>query len=255
MALMNFPLALRGATRKQLDSLRGHLKEQGFGLIAIDDDTVHSYPYDSPWLDDAEFNVLYERVRAHTLVDRARCYSLYLLAQQVASLPGDVLEVGTWRGGTGTLLAMCLRDKAVFLADTFCGVVKSEEWEHYEDTAHNDTSESMVTTLSESLGLANVTLLPGVFPDETGAIIAGRTISMVHLDLDVYRSTVDAFNHVWPSVTPGGIVVFDDYGMTSACAGISRFVNEIRDDADKLFVQNMNGQAYIIKCVQGVVQG
>jgi hypothetical protein len=45
----------------------------------------------------------------------------------------------------------------------------------------------------------------------------------------------------------GGVVAFDDYGFISACSGVHKFVNEIRDDADKLFIQNLNGHAYIVK--------
>lgn len=63
----------------------------------------------------------------------------------------------------------------------------------------------------------------------------------------MYLSTKDAFDFVWPRVLRNGIVAFDDYGMYSACQGISRFVHEIKDDEDKLFVQNLNGQAYVIK--------
>lgn len=41
--------------------------------------------------------------------------------------------------------------------------------------------------------------------------------------------------------------MFDDYGMISACSGISKFVDEIKNDDDKIFIQNLNGQAYIVK--------
>lgn len=240
-------LDLSAMTRSELDALRSTLKPQGFALIQLDDGDVHSYPYDSPWIDDAEFTRIYRSIASNTLVDRARCYSLYLLAQQARKVSGDVLEVGSWRGGTGALLAQVLRDREVFLADTFAGVVKSADWEHYVDATHADTSAELVADFVAGLGLTNVELLTGIFPEETGQLVAGRSWAMVYLDLDVYQSTKDAFEFVWDDVAVGGVVAFDDYGMTSACAGIAKFVHEVKDDPDKLFIQNLNGQAYLVK--------
>jgi O-methyltransferase len=167
---------------------------------------------------------------------------------QIKDLPGDILEVGTWRGGTAGIFVKLLPNKTIYLADTFQGVVKAASWEHYRNKAHADTSEELVVDfLTTSMGATNYKILRGIFPEDTGRQIQGKKLAFVHLDLDVYQSTKDAFEYIWPQVVAGGIVAFDDYGMISACAGIEKFVNEIRDDADKLCIPNMNGQAYIIK--------
>lgn len=231
-----------------LEDLRADLKRQGYALLKYDDGPIHSYPYDSPWITDIAFSLLYNKIRQNTLVDRPRCYSLYLLANQVQGVAGDFLEVGTWRGGTAGLLARCAPDRTLYVADTFEGVVKSSEWEHYEDRAHDDTSVNIVEKLlRETLATDNFKILHGIFPEQTGCDLPDRPLALVYLDLDVYRSTKDAFNYIWPRVAPGGVVVFDDYGMVSACEGISRFVDEVRTDSDKLFIQNLNGQACIVK--------
>jgi O-methyltransferase len=126
--------------------------------------------------------------------------------------------------------------------------VKSANWEHYRDGAHADTSPQLVSSfLKNDLSLNNVELLTGIFPEETGHRISGKAFAFVHLDLDVYRSTKDAFDYVWQNVSRSGVVAFDDYGFMSACSGTSKFVHEIRNDPDKLFIANLNGQAYIIK--------
>jgi len=231
-----------------MDEKRLQYKEEGYALLHYDDGPIHSYPYDSPWITDETFSELYAAIRRNTLVDRPRCYSLYLLLERITRLSGEVLEVGTWRGGTGGMLASCLPDKKVYLADTFRGVVKSSDWEHYSDGRHDDTSEREVRNfITNELGCTNVEFLTGVFPEDTGAAVQDTKWAFVYLDLDVYLSTRDAFNFVWPNVVQHGLVAFDDYGMISACAGIKRFVDEIRNDDDKIFVHNLNGQAYIIK--------
>lgn len=233
---------------KDIDELRVAYKKEGYALIQYDDGPVHSYPYDAPWITDSAFSKLYESIRNNTLVDRTRCYSLYLLMGQIQSVPGDILEVGTWRGGTAGLFAQMLTQKTAYLADTFEGVVKSSDWEHYNDKAHADTTEQLVVDfLDKDLGVSNYKILKGIFPEETGDQVINTKFSFVYLDLDVYLSTKDAFNFVWDKLSPNGIVAFDDYGMISACVGISKFVDEIRDDEDKIFIQNLNGQAYIIK--------
>jgi O-methyltransferase len=232
----------------ELEGLRDEYKKQGYGLIRYDDGPVHSYPYDAPWVTDAAFGAIYDRMRNHTLVDRNRCWALYLLCRQVESVPGDVLEVGTWRGGTAGILTSALPNKTVHVADTFEGVVKAADWEHYSDRAHDDTSVEVVEQLLRlDLGVSNYRILKGIFPEQTGGLLVGRALALVYLDVDVYHSTKDAFEYVWPTLSPFGIVAFDDYGFVSACGGIKRFVDEISGDDDKIFLQNMNGQAYVIK--------
>lgn len=233
---------------EDINDLRIEYKKKGYALLKYDDKPIHSYPYDSPWLTDKVFTSLYESIHDNTLVDRTRCYSLYLLMEQVKKIPGNVLEVGSWRGGTAGIFTQMLPNKMIYLADTFKGVVKSSEWEHYKDKAHDDTSEQLVIDfLEKDLKVKNFKILSGIFPEETGKDIVNEKFAFVYLDVDVYLSTKDAFEFIWDNISPGGIVVFDDYGMISACEGISRFVNEIRNNKDKIFISNTNGQAYIIK--------
>lgn len=239
---------MKECNNKDLNKIRQEYKADGFALIQYDNNAIHSYPYDSPWLNNKKFNKIYESIQKNTLVDRPRCYSLYLLIDQIKNIPGDILEVGTWRGGTAGLFTQVIQNKVVYLADTFEGVVKSSRWEHYKDKAHADTSKKLVIDfLEKDLGVSNFKILKGVFPDDTGYQVENNKFSFVYFDLDVYISTKEAFNFIWDKVTIGGIVAFDDYGMISACEGISKFVDEIKNDEDKIFITNLNGQAYIIK--------
>lgn len=233
---------------RNVDNLRIKYKKAGYALIQYDNGLIHSYPYDTPWLLDDKFNKVYESIRHNTLVDRTRCYALYLLMEQVKKIAGDILEVGTWRGGTSGIFTQLAPQKTIYLADTFKGVVKASKWEHYKNKTHSDSSEEFVNDfLRKDLGVSNFEILKGVFPEDTGKRIANKTFSLVYLDVDVYRSTKDAFEFIWENVAKGGIVAFDDYGMMSAYEGVSRFVNNIKGDKDKIFISNLNGQAYVIK--------
>ena len=205
----------------------------------------------APWVTDVEFLNVYERIKKNTLVDKYRCYELWTLLGQCKDIEGDVLEVGLWRGGTSGII--CKRfsqindKKQIFLCDTFTGVVKatSKDSEYYGGE-HADTSEEMVESLLGQLETNNYIILKGTFPDETASYVKSNKFSFVHIDVDVYQSAKDILNWVWPKLSVGAIVVFDDYGFNS-CGGITELVNEYIGTPGSLIVHNLNGHAIMIK--------
>jgi O-methyltransferase len=116
----------------------------------------------------------------------------------------------------------------------------------YVGGEHADTSKTTVLGLTARMGLTNVEVLEGVFPDVTGDRIADRRFRFCHIDVDVYESAAQSFAWVWPRLVPGGMVVFDDYGFYS-CGGVTRLVDRMRGERDRLVIYNINGHAIIIK--------
>lgn len=208
----------------------------------------------SPWLDDLEFQAIWNVVASHSLVDVYRMYLLWTTADQVCrnpTLAGDVLEVGTWRGGSGCLIAarcaLLNPQVQVFLADTFAGVAKSSTRDTlYQGGEHSDTSPVIVGDLVGRLSLTNISVLQGVFPEETGQPIADRSFRLCHIDVDTYQSGREVFEWVWPRLVAGGVVVFDDFGFWG-CEGITRLVHELAPGADRLLIHNLSGQAIFVK--------
>jgi O-methyltransferase len=199
----------------------------------------------APWLV-PEFAALYEAVKDHTLVDAQRCYDLWDLAKQVAHLPGDMLEVGVWRGGSGCVIAAAAPEKAAYLCDTFAGVVKATDRDSfYRGGEHADTSLARVRVLAERIGLKNVHPVQGIFPDDHPDEFTSKTFAFVHIDVDVYQSAKDVLGFVWPRLSLGGVVVFDDYGVAT-CNGITRVVDESKGH-DRIVTYNLNGHAVMVK--------
>ncbi len=161
----------------------------------------------SPWLLDEGFQAVYQRIKSHTLVDIYRCYELWTLGQQMNHVPGNFLEVGVWRGGTGALLATSVKEnteKHVYLADTFQGVVKaSDDDTVYVGGEHADTSYTLVSDLLKGLGLSNFTLLEGMFPEQTADDFKGK-LALLHCDVDVYSSAKDVVEWGIPLLSGGG---------------------------------------------------
>ena len=212
-----------------------------------------AYPISTyaPWQSDQDFRRVYDQVRKNTLVDVWRLYELWSIVGELADVPGAILEVGVWRGGSGALMASRAKalgsEDGVYLCDTWEGVVKTGEVDtYYRDGKHDDTSLGIVEKLLATMGLDRVECLQGIFPDDTGDKVADQTFRLCHIDVDVYQSAKDVLDWVWPRLSPEGMVVFDDYGFP-ACPGITQFVDEQRMQADRLVLHNINGHGLIVK--------
>lgn len=184
----------------------------------------------------------------HTLVGIQRCWELWDLVSQAPD--GHVLEVGTYKGGSGCILAKAAQvyhpKSWVFLTDTFQGIVKTGPNDNYhQDGQFSNTSVELVQELVDSLGLTNVKLLQGTFPEDTGHQVCG-TIALCHIDVDVYQSGKDVMTWLEPNLVPGSIVVADDYGWKD-CQGMALLVDEIRATGKYNFIYNLNGHAVLFR--------
>ncbi len=239
------------ALRRSLEaepSPPGHAEE--FGLPSSRVRPAASY---SPWEADAEFLEGWRRVVDFTAVDRYRGFELGRLVRQLGRVPGDILEVGVWKGGTGILLALAARrflppPCEVHLCDTYSGLVHATEADpFYRGGEFADTSAEGVRRRAAEAGLAQVAVHAGVFPQETGAALADRRFRLAHIDVDVQVSAREAFDFAWPRLGVGGVAVFDDYGFVN-CAGVTRLVDQaITGRPGALVVHNLNGHALVVK--------
>jgi O-methyltransferase len=205
----------------------------------------------SPWNTDQPFLDLFERVEPFTLMDLYKAHVLWMLVQQAAKVPGALVEVGVWRGGSGALIARRAQlsgiREPVYLCDTFTGVVKATATDaHYKGGEHADTSPSIVAGLLADLQLDNAVVLQGVFPDDTASRVTSDQIRFCHIDVDTHDSAQGILEWVWSRLPRGGIVVYDDYGFPR-CDGIRTHVEEQLPAPDRLVIHNLSGQAILVK--------
>jgi O-methyltransferase len=205
----------------------------------------------SPWRVDPDFRRILARVRGQTLVDEMRQYEIWQLAGQVGHLQGDVIEVGCWRGGTGCLIATRVSESTpgamVYLCDTFQGVVKAGPRDlTYRGGEHANATQELVEDLADNLGLQHVRVLAGMFPEDTGDLVADRAFKFAHIDVDVYQGAKDSFEWLLPRLVDGAIVVFDDYGFQST-SGIRNYIDELQGRPEFAIMRNLNGQATVVK--------
>ena len=224
---------------------KGRTYPPGYGVV----EPVANY---RPWDIDGAFQDVYEIVREHTMVDVYRLWTLWFMGSQIPA--GDVLEIGSWRGGSGTVIARAVArgagaaPRTVFLADTFAGVVKASARDsYYKGGEHANTSPELVQELLVRAGVPDVRLLVGIFPEDRGEEIGDRRFALCHIDVDVYQSAKECFEWVWPRMVPGGVIVFDDYGFYG-CEGVTAYVNELAAGQPTV-VPSLSGQAIVTRTV------
>ncbi len=177
------------------------------------------------WEDDDYFNDLKRQTIGYTLVDKPQCYMIYQFAKHVAGLPGDVAEVGVYKGGTARLLAKVLEstDKTIHLFDTFSGMPPSDTTKDIHKAG--DFSDTSLDSVKAYLrDCKNVRFYQGSFPG-TSKLGVEKAFCLVHIDVDIYRSSMDCCEFFYPRMEKGGVMIFDDYGIPD-CPGIKMAVDE-----------------------------
>lgn len=112
---------------------------------------------------------------------------------------GWAVEFGTGSGETTRMIAAVL---PVISFDSFQGL--PEDWR--EDFPAGKFSEFTMPT-----DIAGATIVPGWFVDTVPGYDFPDTLSLVHLDADLYSSTNIALHAVANHLAPGTILVFDEF--------------------------------------------
>ena len=198
------------------------------------------------WDDDTDFNRLHQQLLGYTVVSKERCFMIYQFARQAAQLPGDVAEVGVYKGGTAKLLARAFgaTDKSIHLFDTFSGMPRTDpERDVLKQGDFGDTSlESVKAYLKNPM---RVHLYKGLFP-ETAKSVEDHVFCLVHVDVDIYRSVMNCCEFFYPRLPHGGIMIFDDYGDRS-CPGARAAVDEFFADKTETPCCLTTGQSLLIR--------
>ena len=144
-------------------------------------------------------------------------------------VPGDLLEAGAWRGGgsifmRGVLKAHGCTDRTVWVADSFEGLptpdaaFPDDKALRFDRIAYLAVSEAEVRHNFERYGLLDdqVRFLPGWFKN-TLPQAPVKQLAVLRLDGDLYQSTYEALDALYPRLSPGGYCIIDDYGTIRAC--------------------------------------
>ena len=160
----------------------------------------------------------------------------YVLARDV---PGDMVEAGVWMGGMTIFFAGLLRakgayERAVWNLDSFEGIPARADMELEKYPEDSNWAEAWEGKLNcsleqvkinfEQFGLldGNVKFVKGLFRDILPKCPV-ETIAVLRVDADLYLSTIQALEFLYPKLSPGGYVVFDDWKFEPVRRAISHF--------------------------------
>lgn len=184
-------------------------------------------------------------------------------------IPGDVVEMGVFKG-TGVF--QFLKFKQIFCPGSIKKIVGFDVFTSQPVLAGHD--QTQMSNLFREASFS------GVHPDElfekASKIIEkgdvtnhlelvagdvsttlpiyceknpGLRISLLHLDLDVEEPTKAALDWLWPRVSRGGIIVFDEYGISrwSESNAVDAFFKDKPNCVLKTLTWAKTPTAYLIK--------
>ena len=89
-------------------------------------------------------------------------------------------------------------------------------------------------------------LIEGLFPDSLAKAPEGLRFCLVHIDGDLYQTTLAALRHFYDRTVSGGIILVNDYGFFSS-PGVRAAVDEFFLDCPEQPIYLSSGQCLVIK--------
>ncbi|MGI8412590.1 MAG: TylF/MycF/NovP-related O-methyltransferase [Solirubrobacteraceae bacterium] len=175
---------------------------------------------------------------AQTMIGLKRLDNIRDCIEQIIcdEVPGDLIEAGVWRGGAsifmrGVLKAHGVHDRRVWLADSFAGLPPPRPDQYPRDagsiyhlSARLAVSQEEVRDNFARYGLLDdqVKFVEGWFSDTLPSLSDERW-SLIRLDGDMYESTMDGLENLYPNLAVGGFLIVDDYALSPCRQAIHDF--------------------------------
>ena len=154
-----------------------------------------------------------------------------------AEVTGDVAEFGTMSGRTASIMSMALskfdtearKSRKIHLFDSFEGLpqaqsavdmdspyVKSGVWG--VGTCIGITKDELRSMCGRFLSRERIVIYEGWFKDTLPRILDDVKFAMVHIDCDMYQSTIEVLTYLFKNrhISEGSALFFDDYSCNKA---------------------------------------
>lgn len=197
------------------------------------------------------------------------------LFKMTLDVPGDIAELGVFRGlglmtWANLLEAYCIGDrtKTVYGFDNWKGFLElskedGREEGSVEKTVGGFSPEKYYDELVEAIKIFDrdrfvpwkprVKLVVGSIEESVRDFVEqnpGVRFSLIHFDCDLYRPTKIALEYLWPLLSKGGVVLFDEYSIKE-WPGETKAVDEYFSDKPEVRIKTLqwtNAPAgYIVK--------
>ncbi|MDU6483375.1 MAG: TylF/MycF/NovP-related O-methyltransferase [Paeniclostridium sordellii] len=174
----------------------------------------------------------------------------YELYKKIVNIPGEVLEFGVYKGASIIRFATYREllentySRKIIGFDIFGEFPKTDNdddnkfIQRFEEQGGNGISKEALEDFIKHKKINNIELIKGNVFDTLDEFLEKNKqikISLLHLDLDVYKPTKFILEKLYERMIPGGIIVFDDYGtVKGATNAIDEFLKEKNKKIEKL---------------------
>ena len=156
-------------------------------------------------------------------------------------LGGEMAELGVAYGASAKLISEFTFRRPLHLFDTFEGLPEVSEVDSPKFT--KGQFQSRLEDVQEYLDGRNVQFHKGLFP-ATAEAVKDKMFSFVHLDADLYESTLEGLKFFYPRMCPGAILICHDY-LTSE--GVNAAMRDFFYDRPEPVVEVTGYQCMVMK--------
>jgi hypothetical protein len=184
---------------------------------------------------------------ADTMIGLKRLDNLQYCIETVLSegVEGDLIETGVWRGGAcifmrAVLAAYGIENRKVFVADSFEGLPKPDTEKYPADRSDKHHTKKYLVVPQEDVeknfkkyGLLDnrVVFLKGWFKDTLPQAPIEK-LSILRLDGDMYGSTMESLESLYPRLSSGGFCIIDDWPLPGCRAAVNDFRSKHAIDSE-----------------------
>lgn len=172
----------------------------------------------------------------------AETAQIILCIRATQKIGGDIAEVGVYKGGSAKVLCELKGEKALHLFDTFEGLPEGTEKDEATLSVHQ-YSEELQSVKNYLEKYKNVFFYPGLFP-ATATPVNYKKFSFVHLDVDLYKPTLDSLEFFYSRMNTGGIILSHDY---STLKGVRSAFSEFFAHKPESVLELSTTQCLVIK--------
>lgn len=197
---------------------------------------------------------------AHSMAGNKRLLNIQTLAEDVINknIAGDFIETGVWRGGACIFMSAILRayditNRSVYVCDSFDGLPPPKDHEYPADRGDtHHTAPFLRVSLDEvrenfegyDLLTDQVKFVKGWFCD-TLPNLGAEKLAILRLDGDMYESTIQALENLYPKLSIGGHLIIDDYALSNCRRALEDY-RKFHDITDEYVIID-NSSAYWTK--------
>ncbi len=226
-------------------SMFNEIKLQLTGLEFINVNYFHSLLFSNHKFEkfDSTFLKILDGVKEDCYMDDDEKFTIYSSLKYTNHLSGNVAEVGVYRGGSAKIICQMKGSKKLFLFDTFQGLPTISKKDPVEEGWLSDTSLEHVKEKLSSY--KNVFFFKGRFPETTSDIMHEK-FCFVHLDTDMFQSTLDSLEFFWPRMVKGGRIISHDFNAVDVGGVKEAFLEFFKDSKEKV-IEIADTQVLVIK--------